>query len=159
MMADLNAWWFERSPRERVLIGVMVGLIAMLLLWFGLIRPIDRAVERAAARHDSAVRDAATVAGKVTALRLARGDAILSAGSDPVAFVRASGEAAGFTLARIDGGDAARVTLSIISAKSPALFAWLAALDRSGMFVERAVIRPNSDTTLSFEATLRARGR
>jgi general secretion pathway protein M len=159
MTTDLRLWWFERSPRERVLIGVMLGLIAMLILWLGLIRPIDRAVGRASARHEAAVRDATIVTAKVAALKSARSDPVVPVGSDLLALVRVSAESAGFTLARIDAGEGARVTLSIASAKSPALFAWLSGLDRAGMFVERAVIRPNSDTTLSFEATLRARGR
>lgn len=157
MMTQAKIWWLERSPRERWLIGVMIALTAMLILWLGLVRPLDRAVTRAATRYGEAVTEIAGIAAKSAALKIARAKPPIPRDSDIIALVRGSAEAAGFTLTRADPGDGNRIMIAIVSAKSPALFAWIAALERSGFFVERGVMRTNSDATLGFDATIRAR--
>ena len=157
MIARVTLFWFERSPRERGLIAVMLLLIAALLLWLGVVRPLDRSLMRAEARHQSAVAMIASTSAKAAALKAERVKPALPQGSDVATRIRTSAEAAGFTLARVDPGEGDRVIIAISSAKSPALFAWLTQLEQSGMFVERVNVRTNSDATIAFDATLRAR--
>jgi general secretion pathway protein M len=157
MIDQAKIFWVERSVRERVLIAVMLTLIGAMLIWLGVVRPIDRASSRAEARHQNALLMMASTTAKAAALKAERAKPALPLASDVATRVRTSAEAAGFTLGRADPGEGDRVMIAIVSAKSPALFGWLAQLESEGMFVERANIRVNSDATLGFDATLRAR--
>lgn len=48
-LARFDGWWNDRSPRERVMLGVMTALIAILILVFGVIGPLQNARARALA--------------------------------------------------------------------------------------------------------------
>ena len=60
MMSRLDpviAWWEGRTRRERILLGIMAGLLAAVIAWYGVIAPIgawradaaDRRAEASAA--------------------------------------------------------------------------------------------------------------
>lgn len=48
-LARFDGWWNDRSPRERVMLGVMTALIAILILVFGVIGPLQNARAKALA--------------------------------------------------------------------------------------------------------------
>jgi general secretion pathway protein M len=48
-IARFDVWWNDRSPRERVMLGVLGGLLAILILVFGVIGPLQNARARALA--------------------------------------------------------------------------------------------------------------
>ena len=50
MIAMLSPWWAQRTGRERWLIGAMLALLAALLFWLVLVRPL--AAARATAQAD-----------------------------------------------------------------------------------------------------------
>jgi general secretion pathway protein M len=159
MMEQTLLWWSGRSERERILLGVMGALIALLLFWLLVLRPIDNAKTAALQRLDAATEAAGRVAAVADGVRQARrlAPASLSAAL-PVAVGQAA-EGAGFTLSRLDAQGPDRVVIGISTARSPALFGWLAALQRQGVIVERMTLRTNSDATLAVEGTLRVRAR
>ena len=159
MIAQIRIWWLERSAREHVLLSAMLCLIGAMLIWLGVVRPIDRWMNVAQARHSAAIAELGAITAKAGALKTERTMARSRQDGDVTTQVRVAAESAGFTLARADPGDGGRVQIMIVSAKSPALFGWLQALEREGLFVERASLRTNSDATIGFDATIRARSR
>lgn len=159
MMAQALLWWSGRSDRERVLLGVMGALIALLLFWLIVIRPIDNARAAADARLDAATLAAGRVALVADRVRVSRRTPTPTLVTPLPVTVGAAAEGAGFTLSRLDPVGADRVTIGISSARGPALFEWLAGLQRQGVIVERITLRTNSDATLAVEGTLRVRAR
>ncbi len=160
MMARALLWWSGRSARERMLLAVMGGLVALLLIWLLVIRPLDAAKAIAEQRLDLATQAAGRVAAVADGVRQVRQlapSAALSAAL-PTAVGEAA-QAAGFTLSRLDAQGSDRVVIGIATARSPALFSWLAGLQRQGVIVERLTLRTNSDATLAVEGTLRVRAR
>ena len=67
MMAMFSPWWAQRTGRERVLVGLMLVLLAALLFWLLLVRPL--AAARATAQADAAA----------ASTRLANGQALAAA--------------------------------------------------------------------------------
>jgi general secretion pathway protein M len=159
MIAQALIWWSGRSARERILLAVMGGLIVLLLFWLLIIRPLDAAKAGALQRLDLATQAAGRVAAVADGVRQAHrlAPAALSAAL-PVAVGEAA-QAAGFTLSRLDAQGPDRVVIGITTARSPALFTWLAGLQRQGVIVERLTLRTNSDATLAVEGMLRVRAR
>jgi general secretion pathway protein M len=159
MMAQMLLWWSGRSERERIMLGIMGVLIALLLFGLLILQPIDHAKASAFQRLDVATEAAGRVAAVADGVRQARrlAPASLSAAL-PVAVGQAA-EAAGFTLSRLDAQGPDRVVIGISTARSPALFGWLGTLQRQGVIVERMTLRTNSDATLAVEGTLRVRAR
>lgn len=159
MIAAARDWWMGRDARERMLLGVMSALIGVLLLWLGVIRPINSMKAAAAIRLDTATRDAGRIAAAAEGLERARRTAPASLTvAVPVAVGQAA-EANGFTLSRLDGQGTDRATIAISSARAQALFTWLRALEQQGIIVDRLTLRTNSDATLAVEGVVRTRGR
>ena len=157
MTTRLRQFWNERSARERQLLAVMLALFALLIIVFGIVRPLSRATIAARARLDRVTLEG----GQITAALDTLGDAKREVTTPlnmalPVAVSQSAG-AAGFTLATLEGRGPDRVGIAIPSAKSPALFTWLRTLAQQGVFVERLTVRTNPDATLAVEGTLRAR--
>lgn len=60
-MSGIRPWFEGRSLRERRMILVMLGLLALTILWGGIIRPVRDGLSSARERHaDAVVRLAAT---------------------------------------------------------------------------------------------------
>jgi len=141
------------------MLGVMFGLMAVLVVWFALVRPIDDARERGELRLAAATADAGRIAAISEGIRRAR------ASTPPVlavplpAAVGQAAEASGFTLSRLDPLSGDQVTIAISTARGPALFKWLGVLDNQGIIVDKLTLRPNSDATLAVEGVLRVRSR
>ncbi len=158
MIENARTWWAERSPRERTMLGVMVALLALFLIWFAVISPLISALEASKVRHIRSVTDLAAVQTKSAALRKLKANPPQPLGAPVTTFVALSAGEAGFTLSRNDAVGTDRASISIASAKPPALFNWLTSIDARGVFVDQLVVRPNSDATISVDATLKARG-
>jgi general secretion pathway protein M len=157
-MAQFRNWWGERSPREQWMLSLMVTTIAAFLVWFAVLMPLAKGLERARTRHNQAVVDLTTVRGKAAALKAIRAKPAPLLGAPLPTFISQSGGEAGFTLSRADPVGTNGVAISIVAAKSPALFDWLNSLDARGIFVSGLTIRTNSDMTIAVDATLNARG-
>jgi len=148
------SWWGERSPRERRLIQVMLGLAAIVLGWLLVVRPLMDMREAAKERHAAAV----VALGEARA-RTMPGAAPGAPAAGPVdALVARTANEAGFTNARITSQGADRASVAVDSARPQALFGWIARLEQSGLAVERLSTRINGDRTVASEITFRKRG-
>lgn len=145
-------WWWSRTDRERQMLAVMVLLIAAVLIWLLVVRPIWSWREAAAERRD----EARMILLKVDAgaRRLSRdpgreGSRGSSADIEPV--VRQSAEIAGLIVTTgmdPSGGLGFRVD----STTSAQIFPWLTALkDEHGLEVSRLAVVENSDATLQVD--------
>ena len=153
MMEKINAWWLDRSEREKILLGVMGALAALVLGWLLLVRPLGTALADARTRQDAAIARLERVRADAEALD--EGGAALNESAH--AFINRSAADAGFVPTRLDPGANGSVMLGLSSAKAVALSKWLQTLETQGVHVEQITIRPNSDATLSVDATLKAR--
>jgi general secretion pathway protein M len=157
MNENLSLWWLARSKRERVLLGVMFGLAALLLVWLLVVRPLSDQLDAAKARHGAAVLAVAEARARD---RAGRATIPSTAPSYPVdSLLGRAANDAGFTGARIVAQGPNRASVSIDAARPQALFAWIARLEQDGLVVERLRAQANADHTLSAEALFRARGR
>ena len=50
MMASVHLWWDGRSPRERALLAVLGVLMFAMIVWGGLVVPVERGRTAAQAR-------------------------------------------------------------------------------------------------------------
>lgn len=157
MIAQARAWWDERSDRERWMLGAMFGLIGVLLLWFAIVVPIATALVEARARHEAAVRMAASVSAKAAALKRFGSMPAPSLGGPPPAFAGQTAGEAGLSLSRADPVGADAVAVAVANAQPGALLQWLASLEVRGLYVDTLSVRANGDATVAAEATLKAR--
>lgn len=150
-------FWQARSDRERWLLGIAAALLLATLLWFALIVPFNGALKEARTRHEAAVTAKARIAGKIALLaelekRRPRDGAIAL----PQLALQSATEA-GFTLSRNEPQADRRLNIAIPSARTPALYAWLAALEEQGVVVEQITLSRIEGQTVAVDAVLRVR--
>ena len=152
MIGRILAWWRQRTPREQGLLILLALIAAPVLLGYGVVRPMDRALDRARLMRDSAARDLADTL--LMAGRIRGADRPRHAATPIDAAVRNEAERAGFAVATLTG-DGEGVMLTIDAVRPQPFFAWLAAVRQHGLIVTRLAARPNVDTTLSVSLRLR----
>lgn len=152
MTAKLVAWWQERSEREQVMLAIMAVLAVLVFGWLLVVRPLGAALDNARAEQDAAIARLERVRAGAAMLD----EAAAPTGSAHALIARSAAEA-GFVPTRLDPGSNGAVMLGLSSAKAVALSKWLKTLEEQGVHVEQITIRPNSDATLSVDATLKAR--
>lgn len=156
MMKRMQTLWAGRSPRERWMLGVMFALLAVVILWFGVAAPLDRAYLssrddlRAATDRNAAIRAAVKQLKSLPRNSASTGPAI------PIdQFVGQSAGEAGLTLDRAQAQGADRMDIAIASVRPMALFSWIAALEGQGVRVETMSVRPSPTAgSLSAQAIL-----
>jgi general secretion pathway protein M len=159
MMAQLSTWWAERNPRERVLVVVAAVLLAVVILWLGVARPVEAGIRSAVEAHGVAQDRNAAVRSRVAQFAKLPGAAVAAPQGALDQFVGQSAGEAGFTLERSQPQGMARVDIAIASAKPKALFGWLAALESQGVTVETLSVQPSaSGGTVSVQAVLKSAG-
>jgi general secretion pathway protein M len=131
-LTRFDGWWLARSPRERVMLGVLAALLLAAVLIFGVIKPLQ------AARAD-ALADIRTYETYNARLRAA---GTLSAGrpsrtGPPAAMVSASAIAAGLTAQVEATPDGARATVA--DGSYDAVMGWLADLGATTPLAVRRV--------------------
>ena len=154
----MKAWFRSRSRREQRLILVMFGLALIVLVWLLVLRPLDNALAAAKERHGAAVvalAEARAQAAEIARLEQAGGGAAAAGPLDSV-LARAAAEA-GFQLSQIQPAGADRATVAMEAARPQPLFAWVAAMEASGLIVERLSARANADRTIAVEVAFRRR--
>ena len=154
-MSGLSAWWATRSTREQRLLAVMFGLIALVLIWLLVIRPLGDAFDRAKQRHNAAVLALAEARAR------SNPGGTRTGATPPLpldALVSRTAADAGFTAARVTGGGPATARLTLDAARPQALFGWIARLEAQGVTIERLQARANPDRTVAVEAAFSARG-
>ncbi|WP_176590487.1 type II secretion system protein GspM [Sphingobium sp. EM0848] len=156
MMERLGNVWGERSPREQWMLGVMFALLAVVILWLGVLRPLDMAQRSARdALRDATDRNAA-IRAKVKLLKsLPRSSGAAQASVPLDQFVGQSAGEAGLTLERAQAQGTDRLDMAIASVRPVALFSWLAALEAQGVRVETMSARASPTAgSVSVQAVL-----
>jgi len=156
-----GGWWAARSVRERRLLLVMALLLALVLIWLALIRPLMDARANAEARLNAAVTALAQARADAAALRQAAA-ARPTGAAVPLpldAFLMQAGGEQGFTNLAAVGDGPGRATLRIAQVRPTAFFGWIGQLEERGVVVESLSARANADQTIAVEAVLRAGGR
>lgn len=157
MIAGLTSWFTGRTRRERYMLLVMAGLMAIVVVWLGIILPINDSLAAAKRRHADALAAEATVARQVATIRsLRRGAVRLPA--PLAAMVTQSAVEAGFTGAQVTPVGREAVDVAIPAARPQALFAWLEGLRGRGIFPVSLAMRVAEGQTVSVEMRLRGRG-
>ncbi|WP_327753540.1 type II secretion system protein M [Sphingobium sp. SJ10-10] len=156
MMERLKLLWDERSPREQWMLGLMFGLLAVVILWLGVFRPLDAAQRSARDALREATDRNAVIRAKVKLLKsLPRAAGIADTGVPLDQFIGQSAGEAGLTLERAQAQGADRLDMAIASVRPVALFSWLAALEAQGVRVETMSARPSPTAgSVSVQAVL-----
>lgn len=158
MIERLRLWFAGRSQREQRMLVVMVALLALTIVWAGIIWPVTDGLSSARERHaDAVIRLAETQARvkEVEALQRNR-PAALEAQLDSV--VRDRANEAGFALASVSSDGPNRVQITIATARPGPLFGWIAGLESSGILVDSLATTDNGDKTVSAQLALKVRG-
>lgn len=158
MIARLRTLWIARTPRERWLLGVMLALVALVLVWLLILRPLSDMLSAARQRHGEATAALAEARSQAAAIAaLQRNRPAPFAGPIDTAIAAAASDA-GFQLSGLQPEGPGRVSLAIGAARPQALFGWVAALEAQGYIVQSLAASSNPDRTLSAQIVLRARG-
>ena len=158
MSARLKALWLARTARERWLLGVMLALVALVLVWLLILRPLGDMLSAARQRHGEAVAALAEARSQAAAIAaLERERPAPFAGPIDTAVAAAASEA-GFQLSGLQAEGAGRVSLAIGAAKPQALFGWIDGMEAQGYIVQSLTASSNPDRTLSARIVLRSRG-
>lgn len=159
MIANLSAWFGNLSKREQVLVGVMAALLAIVILWLGIARPIESGLVNAVQRQGEALDRNAAVRMKVASLKALPRGAGARPGAPIAQLVSQSAGEGGFTLERTQEQGQGRVDIAIASIKPKALFTWLASLESQGVMVETFSAQPSGNAgAVSVQAVLKGAG-
>jgi general secretion pathway protein M len=156
MMEALQKLWAERSSREQWMLGVMFALLAVVVLWLSIMRPLVSAQRSA---HDALIEATdrnAALRAKVKLLKtLPRATGSGAAGASLDQLVGQSAGEAGLTLERAQAQGEGRMEIAMASIRPAALFSWLAALEAQGVRVETMSARPSPTAgSVSVQAVL-----
>lgn len=156
MMERITTYWSERSTREQWMLGVMFALLAIVLLWFGVAMPLDRAQRSARETLLAATDRNAAVRVAVKQLKTLPREAAATGPATPIdQFVGQSAGEAGLTLERAQAQGSDRMDIAIASVRPVALFSWLATLEAQGVRIDTMSARPSATAgSISVQAVL-----
>jgi general secretion pathway protein M len=155
-MTGLRTWFVGRSLREKRLLVAMMALLAVTILWAGIIIPVQDGLETSRARYEDAVVRLATTRTDVDLVKRARGAPALSASLADT--IRGAADQAGFQIATLDEQGGGRVHLTIQAARPGAVSGWLAGLEGQGILVDAATLRDNGNRSVGVDLILKGRG-
>lgn len=154
------AWWEARSVRERRMLVFAAVLLAGVLIWLAVIRPLIDARTRAEARLDAAIAELAKARADASALKQQAAASAANPVPSPLdAFLAQSATEQGLTTITVAASAPNRASISSAQVRPPAFFGWIAQLESRGLAIESLSARANSDQTIAVDAVLRAGGR
>ncbi|MGB5723546.1 MAG: type II secretion system protein GspM [Parasphingorhabdus sp.] len=156
MIENARNWFVGLSQREKILVGVAGLLLAGLVGYYGIARPMFDAMTAAEERYLDAVERHARIDAKVAALQLPADGAASKFGRGIDVFVSQSAGETGIAVGSINPQSDNRVNMVVESAKPTALFGWLARIEREGIAVESLSVNPAGNGTVSATLTLRS---
>ena len=158
MTESFKSWWRTRTLREQRLLLAMFGLMAVVLAWLLIIRPLNDALSEARERHGDAARAVAEARAQVDLIEKLQQAPATPLGGPLDAVVSQSATEAGFTVSRVEREGANSATMVVDAVRPQAFFGWLDQMETSrGLIVERLRATAHSDRTLSVQVTFRAR--
>ncbi|MFA6115723.1 MAG: type II secretion system protein GspM [Sphingomonas sp.] len=158
MIERFRLWFAGRSLRERRLLLVMFALLALTIVWAGIIRPVTDGLSSARERHTDALIRLAETQARVKELEAIQRQrpAPLEAQLDTV--IRDRANEAGFALASVTPDGPNRVQITIATARPGPLLGWIAGLESAGILVDSLSTADNGDKTVSAQISLKVRG-
>ena len=155
-MQALRDYLTNLSKREQILIGVMMGLLLVVVGYYGITRPLVGAI--ATVKQEQA--DAVLREGRI----MAKIDHLTGQGTQlekrttvdgPLdLFVRGSLSELGVAPTEVTAAGDARITLTITPVAAPTLFGWIAAMEARGLVVSDMDVKPAEGSTLTARLTL-----
>ena len=158
MIERFRLWFAGRSLRERRMLLVMFALLALTIVWAGIVRPVTDGLSSARERHTDALIRLAETQSRVKELEAIQRQrpAPLEAQLDTV--IRDRANEAGFALASVTPDGPNRVQITIATARPGPLLGWIAGLESSGILVDSLSTTDNGDKTVSAQVSLKVRG-
>lgn len=156
MIDNARNWFAGLSQREKVLVGIAGLLLAGLVGYYGIARPMFGAMTAAEQRYADAVEQQARIDAKVEALQQPVDGTVVKFSGAIDAFVGQSAGETGIAVASVTPQPDSRVNIVVESAKPTALFGWLARIEREGIAVESLSVDPAGNGTISATLTLRS---
>jgi general secretion pathway protein M len=137
-MNKLRAWYGSLQAREQRVVAVGAVVLAILILLFGILMPLQSAVSNSVARNATKREDLAWMQVNAAEVRSAGNQATADTGEAPVVLVDRVGREAGLAGAlRGTQPNGTGVRVQLEAAPFDALVAWLATLDeRYGLSIE-----------------------
>lgn len=153
LLARAHGWWDGRTVRERRMLRVMAVLVAAVLAWLLVVRPVQAWQAGASDRRVEAEQALAEVRAGLRVIAPSSTSAPASIeGLEPL--VRRTAEAAGLTVVTTmaPGGG---LGIQMSQAPGRETFAWLAALETDhGIKVCSLGVMENADATLNIDGAL-----
>lgn len=147
-LARFDNWWQGLTTRERVMIGTLATLLAVVVLVYGVVKPVQAA--RAQARAD--IRQAETLMARIRAAGRLEASPAAQASGPPQAIVTAAAATAGLqpTVTQGAGG----LTAVLTDAPYPAIVTWLNDVSRTSTVGVRRVAIQRGATSGRVSATI-----
>jgi general secretion pathway protein M len=159
MNESFRTWWRTRTLREQRLMLAMFGLLALVILWLLILRPLGDALSRARERHANAAEALAEARGQAALIAQLERSAPTGPAEPIDAVMSRAASEAGFPITRLERDGPATATMVLSAVRPQAFFGWLGQMEGQGLIVERLSTTANSDQTLAVQVTLRGRGR
>ncbi|MEH6828029.1 type II secretion system protein GspM [Parasphingorhabdus sp.] len=156
MIDNARNWFVGLSQREKIMVGIAGLLLAGLVGYYGIARPMFGAMTAAEERYVGAVERQVRIDAKVAALQQPVDGQVAKFSGAIDAFVGQSAGETGIAVASVTPQSDSRVNMVVESAKPTALFGWLARIEREGIAVESLSINPAGNGTISANLTLRS---
>lgn len=159
----MKQYWMERTERERLLLGIAFGLVALLLVWQFVYRPVAdyhadaaRSYEQAQERLEDMRRSAAEAAALMAD---GQGGEAAAPGGDLRTLAMTTARAKGLSVARLQPTGDDGLTLWIDGADTRLLYDWVVTLQREhAIVVEKASVSAN-DGAATVRAQLQLAGK
>jgi general secretion pathway protein M len=141
-MNKLRAWYEGLQQREQRMVSIGAIAVALLILIFGILMPLQSAVSTAVASNDTKREDLAWMQVNAPVIRAAGGQAAAETGEAPVVLVDRVGRESGLANAlRGTQPNGTGVRVQLEAAPFDTVVAWLAALDEHyGLAVESITV-------------------
>lgn len=152
MMAVFTLWWNDRTPRERVLLAIMAMLLAAVLIWLLVLRPLTVAREQAiVGASAAAVRrtEAQNLVAAIRARPAANGAPVLDT------LTRRLAEA-GLQPSRLEAQGPGQAVLEIAAVNGRLLLGWASGLEANdGLVIDQLEANRNRDQSVRVRMTVR----
>jgi general secretion pathway protein M len=158
MSDTARIWWRGRTGREQRLLLFMAALLALVLVWALVIRPVGDSLSAARERHAAAVIRLAEARAQAGAIQSLSGAPAVVLSAPLTAILNAAATEAGLPVARVEPEGANRATMVLNNVRPQAFFGWVSQMEtRNNLLVERFSATTNSDQTLAVQITFRTR--
>lgn len=152
MMALLAPWWRDRSLRERWLLALMLALLAGLVVWLGLLRPLAGARAAAVADASAAHARLAEAEALAAAIRARPG----ASAAPLLDLINRRLSEAGLQASRLEAQGAGQAVLEIAAINGRLLIGWASALERrDGLVIEELIASRNPDQSVRVRLLVR----